>query len=276
MIRDILVNLAQGVETDRACDFAASLASSFGAHLTGLSVAYEIDVPPFYMGALPTDFIDAQVLENQAGAEKASARCTAAASAAGVPHEVRSLSASLGVAANSFAEMARLFDLTVVAQPDPDRPGPEEVIAETVLMESGRAVLIVPYVQTKPFSAERAVVAWDGSRPAARALAEALPLLHRSKEVEIFRVVSHLDEEDTVGPDVVRHLSRHGLNAKVRKLPVTSGEPIAAAILNEVADQGADFVVMGGYGHSRIRELVLGGVTREILATMTVPVLMAH
>ena len=100
--------------------------------------------------------------------------------------------------------------------------------------------------------------------------------LHRSKEVEIFRVVSHLDEEDTVGPDVVRHLSRHGLNAKVRKLPVTSGEPIAAAILNEVADQGADFVVMGGYGHSRIRELVLGGVTREILATMTVPVLMAH
>lgn len=276
MIRDILVNLAQGVETDRACDFAASLAASFGAHLTGLSVAYEIDVPPFYMGALPTDFIDAQVLENQSAAEKASARFTAAASAAGVPHEVRSLSASLGVAANSFAEMARLFDLTVVAQPDPDRPGPEEVIAETVLMESGRAVLIVPYVQTKPFSAERAVVAWDGSRPAARALAEALPLLHRTKEVEVFRVVSHREEEDTVGADVVRHLARHGLNAKVRKLPVTSGEPIAAAILNEVADQGADFVVMGGYGHSRIRELVLGGVTREILATMTVPVLMAH
>ena len=276
MIRDILVNLAQGVETDRACDFAASLASNFGAHLTGLSVAYEIDVPPFYMGALPTDFIDAQVLENQAAADKASARFTTAATAAGVAHEVRSLSASLGVAANSFAEMARLFDLTVVAQPDPDRPGPEEVIAETVLMESGRAVLIVPYVQVKPFSAERAVVAWDGSRPAARALAEALPLLHRTKEVEVFRVVSNRDEEDTAGADVVRHLARHGLNAKVRKLPVTSGEPIAAAILNEVADQGADFVVMGGYGHSRIRELVLGGVTREILATMTVPVLMAH
>lgn len=276
MIRDILVNLAQGADKDVACDFAASLAASFGAHLTGLTVAYEIDVPPFYMGALPTDFIDAQVLENQAAAEKAAERFSACAAAAGVTHEVRSLSASLGVAANTFADMARLFDLTVVCQPDPDRPGPEEVIAETVLMDSGRAVLVVPYVQTKPFTASRAVVAWDGSRAAARALAEGLPLLHRTKEIEIFRVLPHPDQEDAVGEDVVRHLAHHGLTATVRKLPVSSGEPIAAAILNEVSDQGADFVVMGGYGHSRLREMVLGGVTREILSTMTVPVLMAH
>lgn len=276
MIRDILVNLAQGVETDVACDYAASLAASFGAHLTGLSVAYEIDVPPFYMGALPTDFIDAQVLENQAASEKATARFAAAATAAGISHEVRTLSASLGVAANNFAEMARLFDLTVVCQPDPDRPGPEEVISETVLMESGRAVLIVPYIQTQPFSVDRVVVAWDGSRPAARALAEALPLLHRTKTVEIFRVVTRDDDQDTAGLEVARHLARHGLEAKVHKLPVGSGESVASAILNEVSDQGADLVVMGGYGHSRLREMIIGGVTREILSTMTVPVLMAH
>ncbi|MFG1345678.1 universal stress protein [Xanthobacter autotrophicus DSM 431] len=276
MIRDILVNLAQGTEKDVARDFAASLAAAFGAHLTGLTVAYEIDVPPFYMGALPTDFIDAQVLENQAAAERAATGFTAAATAAGITHDVKSLTASLGVAANAFSEMSRLYDITVVAQPDPDRPGPEEVIAETVLIESGRAVLVVPYVQTKPFTASRAVVAWDGSRASARALAEALPLLHRTKEVEIFRVVHHTEEEDTAGPEVARHLARHGIDAKVRRLPVSSGEPIAAAILNEVSDQGADLVVMGGYGHSRLRELVMGGVTREILATMTVPVLMAH
>lgn len=276
MIRDILVNLAQGVDKDVASDFAASLAAAFGAHLTGLSVAYEIDVPPFYMGALPTDFIDAQVLENQSAAEKAAAGFAATAAAAGISHEVRSLSASLGIAANRFAEMARLFDVTVVAQPDPDRPGPEEVISETVLMESGRAVLVVPYVQTKPFSAERAVVAWDGSRPAARALAEALPLLHRTKKVEVFRVVAHEDDDDAAGTEVVRHLARHGLEAEVRKLIVGGGESIASAILNEVSDQGADLVVMGGYGHSRLRELIVGGVTREILSTMTVPVLMAH
>ncbi|MFG1393451.1 universal stress protein [Xanthobacter agilis] len=277
MIRDILVNLAQGVERDAAAEYAASLAVEFGAHLTGLSVAYEIDVPPFYMGALPTDFIDAQVLENQSSAEKAAARLEDIAKSAGVPHQIRTLSASLGVAANSFAHMARLFDLTVVAQPDPDKPGPEEVLAETVLLESGRGVLIVPYIQEKPFSAERAVVAWDGGRASARALAEALPLLHRTKVVEVFRVVSDgADAADEEGQDVARHLARHNLDAQIRRLPVKSGDSISAAILNEVSDQGADLVVMGGYGHSRLREMVLGGVTRDILSSMTVPVLMAH
>lgn len=276
MIRDILVNLAQGAERDVAAEYAASLAVEFGAHLTGLSVAYEIDVPPFYMGALPTDFIDAQVLENQASAEKATARLQDIAKAAGVPHQVRTLSASLGVAANAFAHMSRLFDLTVVAQPDPDKPGPEEVLAETVLLESGRAVLVVPYIQTKPFSAERAVVAWDGGRASARALAEALPLLHRTKVVEVFRVVHDAADADEEGAEVARHLARHNLDAQVRRLPVKSGDSISAAILNEVSDQGADLVVMGGYGHSRLKELVLGGVTRDILSSMTVPVLMAH
>ncbi|MFG1480263.1 universal stress protein [Xanthobacter sp. V4C-4] len=278
MIRDILVNLAQGVERDVAADYAASLAVEFGAHLTGLSVAYEIDVPPFYMGALPTDFIDAQILENQSSAEKAAARLEALARASGIPHEIRTLSASLGVAANGFARMARLFDLTVVAQPDPDKPGPEEVLAETVLLDSGRAVLVVPYIQEKkPFTAERAVIAWDGSRASARALAEALPLLHRTKVVEVFRVVSAGSEEvDEEGLEVARHLARHNLDAQVRRLPVSSGDSISAAILNEVSDQGADLVVMGGYGHSRLKEMVLGGVTRDILASMTVPVLMAH
>lgn len=277
MIRDILVNLAQGVEKDAALEYAVSLAKEFGAHLTGLSVAYEIDVPPFYMGALPTDFIDAQVLENQASAEKAAETFRALADAAGVPHETRSISASLGVAANTFARMSRLFDLTVVAQPDPDKPGPEEVLAETVLLEAGRSVLMVPYVQQKGFSAEHTVVAWDGGRAAARALAEALPLLHRTKSVEIFRVVTDSTEEvDEEGLEVARHLARHNLDAKVRRLPVSGSEPIASVILNEVSDQGADLVVMGGYGHSRLKEMVLGGVTREILSSMTVPVLMAH
>lgn len=277
MIRDILVNLAQGVEKDKACEYAASLAAHFGSHMTGLSVTYEIDVPPFYMGALPTDFIDAQLLENKAAAEKAVERFKATATAVGVPHEARSLSASLAVAANSFARMARLYDLTVVAQPDPDLPGPEEVIAETVLMESGRAVLVVPYIQSKPFATDRVVIAWDGGRACARALAEALPLFHRAKDVEVFRVVSaHSDEPDTEGMEVVRHLARHGITAKVRQLPIASGDSVSSAILNEVSDQGTDLVVMGGYGHSRLRELVMGGVTRDILASMTVPVLMAH
>lgn len=276
MIRDILVNLTQGAENDPAAAFAASLAATFSAHLTGLAVAYEIDVPPFYMGAVPTDFLETQMQENEAAAAKAMEQFEQLAVRAGVAYDARTLNASLGVAANNLAQMARLFDLTVVAQPDPDRPGPEEVIAETVLLDSGRAVLLVPYVQKAGYGGGRAVVAWDGSRAAARALAEGLPLLHRSEVVEVLRVLRG-SEEDESGDDVVRHLARHGLSARTRTLHLGSGvTSVAQAILNEVSDQGADLVVMGGYGHSRLRELVLGGVTREILSAMTVPVLMAH
>ena len=276
MIRDILVNLTQGKETDPAAAYATSLAAQFSAHLTGLAVTYEIDVPPFYMGALPTDFIETQMAENAAAAHRTIETFSSGAETAAITYEVRQLNGSLGVAASTLAEMARTFDLTVVAQPDPDQPGPEEVIAETVLLESGRAVLIVPYVQRTPYRAGRAVVAWDGSRAAARALAEGLPLLHRAQSVEVLRVVRGTEDPEPEDA-VLKHLTRHGLSATVRTLFVSPGETsVAQTILNEVSDQGADLVVMGGYGHSRLRELVLGGVTREILGAMTVPVLMAH
>ncbi len=275
MIRDILVNLSQGQEKDATTQYAVSLAAAFGAHLTGIAVAYEMDVPPFYMGALPTDFIDAQLVQNRTLADETAARFSSLATAAGITHDVRTMPATLGIAADTFSRMARLYDLTIVPQPNPDAPGPEAVIAESVLTEAGRAVLIVPYVQTKPFAAERAVVAWDGGRPSARALNESLSLLHRAKHVQVFRVTSE-DDTDEDDQEVLRHLARHNLKAELRKLPATSSVPIAASILNEVSDQGADLLVMGGYGHSRLRQLVWGGVTSEILSSMTVPVFMAH
>lgn len=275
MIRDILVSLSQGGDRDVASAFAISLASAYGAHVTGLAITYEVEVPPFYMGALPTDFIEAQVEENKASAKATSERFVAAAAAAGVSYEAVSLDATLGAGAASFARMSRLYDVTVVGQPDPDRPGPEEVIAETALMESGRAVLMVPYVQKKPFTAGRAIVAWDGGRASARALAESLTLLHRCSSVQVLSV-RRPDAEPSDAAEVVRHLARHNLKAEVRELKISSGETVSNTILNEVSDSGADFVVMGGYGHSRLREMMLGGVTRDILNSMTVPVLMAH
>ncbi len=275
MIRDILVNLSQGVEKDTACAFAASLTTHFGAHLTGVSISYEIDVPPFYMGALPTDFIEAQLKENETAAQLAQSRFLKIAAETGIPHELRTISASLGLAAQQFTHISRLFDLTVVAQPHPDKPGPEEVIAETVLMDSGRAVLVVPYAYEKPFGAEHVLLAWDGGRAAARALAEALPLLHRAQRVDIIRIGVDA-EEDADALEVVRHLSRHGLKTEVRSLDIVSGKSISTVLLDEVEKLGADLVVMGGYGHSRLKEMVLGGVTREIFSSMTVPVLMAH
>lgn len=276
MIRDILVHLAQGPESDFAASYAVSLAAAYAGHLTGLAVNYEIDVPPFYMGAVPTDFIDIQMRENEAAAANTAARFQDMALAAGVSHEVRTLCASFGAAANAFAEMSRLYDLTLIAQPDPDRLGPEEIFVETALLESGRAVLIVPYVRKTPYVGGRAVVAWDGGRAAARALNEALPLLHRAEIIEIFCTHRANAAPPENSADVVRHLKRHGLDAQLSLLPLGPGADAASAILNEVADHGAELLVMGGYGHSPLRQLVLGGVTRDILASMTVPVLMAN
>ncbi|MGE4373655.1 MAG: universal stress protein [Xanthobacter sp.] len=276
MIRDILVNLTEGVEKDAACDFAASMALRFHAHLTGVSVSYEIDVPPFYMGALPTDFIEAQFRENEEAAKKAAARFRQKIAALNVPHEVQTLTASLGVAAQQFLEMSRLYDLTVVSQPNPDKPGPEEVIAENVLMESGRAVLVVPYEQTEPFKGERILLAWDGGRAAARALAEAMPLLHQASAIDVLRVGGETEENEAAIEALGRHLSRHELKVQMHTIALESGQSVSGVIMEQARMLGSDLVVMGGYGHSRLREMVLGGVTREIFTSMSVPVLMAH
>ncbi|MGQ3676392.1 universal stress protein [Xanthobacter sp. TB0139] len=276
MIRDILVNLTEGVEKDAACDFAASMALRFHAHLTGVSVSYEIDVPPFYMGALPTDFIEAQFRENEEAAKKAAARFSQKVSALNVPHEVQTLTASLGVAAQQFLEMSRLYDLTIVSQPNPDKPGPEEVIAENVLMDSGRAVLVVPYEQVEPFKGERILLAWDGGRAAARALAEAMPLLNQASTIDVLRVGGDADESRVSVEELERHLSRHELKVQVHTIALESGQSVSGVIMEQARTLGSDLVVMGGYGHSRLREMVLGGVTREIFTSMSVPVLMAH
>jgi nucleotide-binding universal stress UspA family protein len=120
------------------------------------------------------------------------------------------------------------------------------------------------------------MICWDGSRPAARAVADALPFLKKAKQVEIVIVSEKPNKKDEIpGADLGQHLARHDL--KVELEHITSPDiDVASTILSYVADSGADMIVMGGYGHSRVREFVLGGVTRGMLESMTVPVLMSH
>src|SRR5262249_13056892 len=142
--------------------------------------------------------------------------------------------------------------------------------------DAGRPVLVVPYIQKAPLALDRVLVCWDGGRSAARAVGDAMPFLHRAKEVEVVIVQGDAGKSDELPrADIGVHLARHGLKVDVKRIVATGGK-VADTILSHAADVGADFLVMGGYGHSRLREFILGGVTRGILGTMTVPVLLSH
>ncbi|MFZ3359390.1 MAG: universal stress protein, partial [Xanthobacteraceae bacterium] len=152
----------------------------------------------------------------------------------------------------------------------------ESIIAETTLFESGRPMIMVPYIQKAPLKLDNVMVCWDGSRQAARAIADAMPLLVKSGRVEIVIITNERGKQDEIeGADMGQHLARHGLKVDVHRIS-GGGIDIADALLSHAADSGADLMVMGGYGHSRLREFVLGGVTRSIFGAMTVPTLLAH
>ncbi|PZQ79136.1 MAG: universal stress protein UspA [Ancylobacter novellus] len=278
MIKDILVSLRIGEGPDAAVDYAASAAAALGAHLTGVAVSYEIDIPPVYTEAFSTDFIEAQRAESRRLAQSAIAYFGEATRSVGVPADVRTLDGTPGGAAEQIGVLARLYDLAIVSQSDPDRMGAEEVITEAVLFDSGRPVLLVPLKQQKPFSAKRILIAWDGGRAAARAVAEARPLLAHADLVEAVVVdTGRSKKADSLpGADLARHLARHEKTVELRRLVASGDESIVDVLLKEVAARDIDLVVMGGYGHSRLREFVLGGVTRDILERMTVPLLLAH
>jgi nucleotide-binding universal stress UspA family protein len=149
-------------------------------------------------------------------------------------------------------------------------------MAEALLFESGRPVIMVPYIQTQPLKLDRVMVCWDGGRAAARAIADSLPLLQKAKQVDIVIVAGKRDDNKEIpGADLGQHLARHGLKVDVKRL-ASPDIDINSTLLSYAADSSTDMIVMGGYGHSRLREFVLGGVTRAILSSMTVPVLMSH
>jgi len=164
----------------------------------------------------------------------------------------------------------------VIGQIDPERMIPDDLLIESALFESGRPLVLVPYIQKSGLKLDRILVCWDGSRNAARAIADAMPFLKRGKAIEIVLVASGGGKTDELpGVDLGEHLARHDLNVEVKRL-VAANVDVSNVILSYAADCAADFIVMGGYGHSRLREFVLGGATRGILESMTVPVLMAH
>ena len=276
MIKDVVVNLSLGAERDAASDYALSLAAAFDAHICGVAFEYEPVIPPTFMGGIPTDLIDAQRVENKKIADAAVARFEAAAKRAGVSTEHRTFEGTLMGAAESFAGLARRFDISIVGQSEPDKPSPRDFVIEGALFDSGRPVIVVPYIQRAGLKLDRVIACWDASRTAARAIADAMPLLARAKMIDVVTISSKGGKPDELpGADISEHLARHGLKIDSKHI-VAQNVDVANTILSYAADCGADFIVMGGYGHSRLREFVLGGATRGILGSMTAPTLMSH
>lgn len=276
MIKDIVVNLSVNKEGGPAGDYAVSVASAFDAHVTGIAFVYDPIVPVSGTGYIPAEVIESQQADNEAAAKAAVDRFAEATRRAGLSAEPLSLTASLAGAGEQFGRIARRFDLAIVGQAEPEASSVDEIIAETALFESGRPMILVPYIQKAPLKLDNVMVCWDGSRQSARAIADAMPLLVKAGRVEIVIVTNERGKQDEIeGADMGQHLARHGLTVDVHR--ITGGDiDVADALLSHAADSGADFMVMGGYGHSRLREFVLGGVTHSIFRSITVPALMAH
>jgi len=182
-------------------------------------------------------------------------------------------------AAGGMTLQARYCDLVVLGQVDPNEavPGLMPDFPETVVMNCARPVLVTPYINAFSQNCQRPLIAWDASMTATRAVTGALPLLKQASQVDL--VVFNADDQpdahgEQPGADLALYLARHGV--KVNVISQTIKLDTGNALLSLAADRDTDLIVMGGYGHSRFREIMLGGVTRTILDSMTVPVLMAH
>jgi nucleotide-binding universal stress UspA family protein len=271
--KDILVIVDTSPSCEARLGLAAALGGRFGAHVTGLFVS-----PPPVVPAIPDGPAAAALLvqrEMQILTEtraRAHELFTRHAKAPGMTTEWRVAEGDPGHVATVHARYA---DLTIVGQVDPEAPTLVPVDApERIVLGAGRPVLVVPYAGTFKTLGQRALVAWNESREAARAVHDAMPLLEAASKVTALTINAR-DEGDTPSADLAQHLSRHGVHAEASVM-TSDDVGVGALLLSRAADLAADLLVMGAYGHSRLREVVLGGATREIFRSMTVPVLMAH
>lgn len=272
MIRDILVNLSTANKNDRARDYALSLAEKFDAHIAGIAFSYD-PIYPMAGEVVPAMYLDEQKLENEKAAKSAKANFLKLTGM--LRAECHSPSATVFGAANLFAKFGRHFDLNIVEQAG-EKTFEYDCIIEAALFESGRPVIVVPYIHSKPVSLNRVLLCWDGSKPSARAISDSLPLLQGVGSIEVITIAERGKvTEDFPGFEIGQHMARHGLKINVKLIDVETIN-ISDAILSYTADMSADLVVMGAYGHSRVREFVLGGVTADILSSMTTPVFMSH
>jgi len=295
-LRDIVVVLDDSAPSEIRLRLAVALAQQHGAHLTGLSALDllkptrplvqprgnpEVDMQPpsqlLRLGAVPPVAYPEPDRQAAEKAERIEAAFRERLRFSGLRGDWR-------VASGNVSELVvgqtRHADLVILGQVDPDHlppPGGQQLV-EDVLMTAGRPILVIPYIGRFETLGSKILVGWNSSREAARAVNDAIPLLAKAATVTILEanpVGRKAATEDASSADITRHLACHGIRAEAARTVMAS---ISASdvLLSYASDISADLLVVGGYGHSRLRELTLGGVTRELLRHMTLPVLMSH
>jgi nucleotide-binding universal stress UspA family protein len=271
--KDVLFLLENSDTSEQINAYALSFAKQLGAHLTAAGVIMDMIPPASFMGEYPADILAGIAEQTQRELEGSYQRLKKAAGSEQATDLVL-IQAYPGLSRDEFGRLARHFDVTLVSQ-GPENMGDDELLVEGALFGSGRPVLVVPRSHKGPAKFGKAMIAYDGSAMSARAIADALPLLRLSGHVELVTIARKDKAAGQLpGFNMTRHLARHGINAQLKELP--AAVDIGASLLSYAADMGADYLVMGGYGHSRLREFVIGGTTRTIMNNMTLPVFMAH
>jgi nucleotide-binding universal stress UspA family protein len=276
--KNLLVYLDQGASNKERVNTAIAIAKVHEAQLTGVVV-----------NALPASSIlhklgfgkgEALMEQQRNDAEEIIGHFKQVTKQQGVQADTRIIECVEGRAAEKLAHMARIFDLSIMRQANPDKLNASFIseLSEEVMLSSGRPVFFIPYVGAHNIPCRRGLIAWDGSRAAARAVHDALPLLKMMEKVVILIVdadkIEHYADSQP-GEELSRHLGIHGVNNEIRRL-AKAEVSTSTVILNELSDSGADILIMGGYGTPKLREIMLGGVTRTLFECMTVPVFMSH
>lgn len=270
--KSILLHLDERARCSERLQLGCALARRFDAHLVGLFALGASRIPSYALAEAGPLVQEIETRRRTEAARAAEAEFRAAERRAGVKAEWR---LSMDDAAAALRLSALYADLVIAAQPEREDPFSAPFAGELIL-SVGRPVLFVPYAGSFPDVGNRVLVAWNASREAARAVSDALPLLERAAAVEVVAFDPRAGEHGEVpGADLALYLARHGVKASAARQRAP-GLDVGSQILSRAADTGADLIVMGGYGHSRMREMVLGGATRALLQAMTVPVLMSH
>lgn len=269
--RTILVHLDETPRRSERLQLGFTLATRFDAHLVGLFALGAARIPSYALAEAGEVMRGIEERRRSEAAQAAESEFRKAERRANGKSEWRVSAADVSAAVRLSARYA---DLVILGQPEPEQ-AMTRAFVEEVILSAGRPVLLVPYAGRFADAGKRVLVAWNASSEAARAVTDALPILAKAQSVEVVAFDAVGDHGEVTGADISLFLARHGVKATAAHQSAP-GVDIGAQILSRAADADVDMIVMGAYGHSRLRELALGGATRSVLDAMTVPVLMSH